>query len=347
MLRMVDANANRAREALRVLEDYCRFALNDNALSAELKAIRHGMAGALAALGPAAILARDTTNDVGTTNKTQRELVRESLADVVLAAGKRLSEALRVMEECAKSADPAAARTLEGLRYRGYVIEQQLVRTLQASARFGEARLYVLLTEALCHAAHGGWVGTLEQILSGAAAAGRAGQLVVQLREKSLESGELLARARQVAERCRAVGAISIINDRPDIAHLANADGVHLGQSDLPCADVRKLLGPAAIIGVSTERVEQARQAQRDGATYIGVGPMFATTTKEKPRIAGPAYAAEAVREVSLPAVAIGGITLENVGQVTGAGIRCVAVCQAVIAQADTAGATKAFLGKL
>ncbi len=325
---MIDANANRAREALRVMEDYARFALNDGELSGRLKTLRHALAAALARLNAdSAILCRDTPGDVGTAIKTDRELARESLAEVVVAAGKRLSEALRVLEELGKTKDPAAARQIETLRYEGYAIEQTLARAARQAGRFADVRLYVLLTEKLCRLP---WEQTLDAILAG-------GAHCVQLREKELTGAELLRRARIVADKCRTAGALSIINDRPDIALLAGADGVHLGQTDLPCAAVRQLVGHDLIVGVSTERLDQAHAAVRDGATYVGVGPMFPTSTKDKPRLAGPAYARQAVADLPVPCVAIGGISAANVGELLAVGVRCVAVCASVIAADDPA----------
>lgn len=350
--RMLDANANRAREALRVMEDYARFVVNDQSLAAELKSIRHALAAALAATGiDVAVLSRDTAQDVGVANKTDSELTRASLADVVTAAGKRLSEALRVLEECAKIVTPPAAAQIEALRYRGYIIEQTLARLTGGSdlkTRFARVSLYVLLTESLCK---NPWEQTLDSILNAVASMSAVGSsefspLAIQLREKSLPDAEFLRRARILTDKCRRAGVISIINDRPDIAILAGADGVHVGQTDLPCAEIRRLTGHRLIVGVSTENLDQARAALRDGATYIGVGPMFPTTTKEKPRIAGPAYAAEALREIPLPIVAIGGITTNNLPQLTSVGIRTVAVCSAIISQPDPASALRKFLQK-
>ncbi len=336
--RILDANANRAREALRVLEDYARFVLDDAKISAELKTLRHDLAAALGQLNiEDAILARDTVADVGTAISTSAEFVRETLADVVIAAGKRLSEALRVLEEVAKAVNAAPAAAIEQIRYRGYTLEQTLARIVRQADRFANVQLYVLLTEALCRKP---WEQTLDALLTG-------GAQCIQLREKELPDQEFLRRARMVAQRCRQAGVISIINDRPDIAQLAGADGVHLGQTDLPCAEARKLLGHGPIIGVSTENLIQARQAVHDGATYVGVGPMFPTNTKEKPRIAGPAYAADAVKSVSVPCVAIGGIMPENVGALTTVGVCCVAVCSAIIGAADPAVRCRDFLAKL
>ena len=337
LLRMIDANANRAREALRVMEDYARFALNDQPVAARLKALRHGLATALSRVAGDALLARDTPHDVGTANKTPTELARQSLGDVVVAAGKRLSEALRVVEEAAKTLDPQAAADVERLRYAGYTLEQTLTRVARQAGRFGAVRLYVLLTAALCKAP---WEQTLDAVLAG-------GADCVQLREKNLPDSELLTRARHVVARCRAHGALALINDRPDIAQLSGADGVHVGQADLPCAEVRKLLGHEPIVGVSTERLDQAQQAVRDGATYVGVGPMSPTTTKHKPQLAGPAYAREAVAALSICCVAIGGISAANLGALCAVGVRAVAVCSSILQADDPAAACRTLLALL
>ncbi len=335
VLRILDANANRAREALRVMEDYARFGLNDQALSKSLKILRHGLAESLQVLDAGdSILHRATECDVGRSNKTAAEAARANLGEIVVAAGKRLSEALRALEECAKTIDPAVAARIEAMRYEGYIHEQMLARAAGQAGRFACAGVYVLLTEGLCKMS---WEATLRAVL-------RGGACCVQLREKSLPDAELLRRAVIVVEGCRRHGAVSIINDRADIARLANADGVHLGQDDLDCAAVRRLVGRDMVIGVSTENLNQAQTAVRAGASYVGVGPMFATATKEKPRIAGPAYAAEAVKELPIPCVAIGGIHTGNIGEVRSAGVSCVAVCSAVIGAADPESATRALV---
>jgi thiamine-phosphate pyrophosphorylase len=348
-LRILDANANRAREALRVLEDVARFGLNDAPVTDTLKHLRHDLAEALAHLPmDDALLARDTPGDVGTAIKTSTEFRREDLEEVLAANAKRLSEALRSMEEAAKTLEPGPAAALERLRYRGYAVEQALRlrgRSLAARERFSRVRLYVLLTEAIC-APGMKWDAALERVL--AAAHERPGEVCVQLREKGLTDAELFWRAQWTARRCREMGALFLMNDRCDVALASGAQGVHLGQTDLPCAQVRHLLGPGAIIGVSTERLEQARQAVDDGATYIAAGPMFPTTTKEKPRIAGPAYAAEVVKAFpEVPVVAIGGITPANVDELLAVGVQRVAVTAAVLRAADPGMAVRMFLEKL
>jgi thiamine-phosphate pyrophosphorylase len=352
ILRMLDASANRAREALRVLEDGARFARDDRALTQQLKSLRHDLALALGRLPMAlALQSRDTAGDVGTTVKTETEFQRLGLREVIIANAKRLSEALRSLEECAKTLEPTAAAQLEQLRYRGYTLEQTLSAAITASTaeeRFRQVRLYVLLTDA--HCGPRGWELTLEEILDAGAGKGGGGEtapLCIQLREKALPDRELLRRATVLARKCAEAGALSILNDRPDIALLAGCSGVHVGQDDLPCAAARKVLGTQGVIGVSTERIEQARQAVAEGATYVAAGPMFHTTTKDKPRIVGPAYAQAAVRELPVPVVAIGGITLENIGALTSAGVRAVAVSAAILRAAEPGKAVRAFLDAL
>src|SRR5438552_1999607 len=149
LLRILDANANRAREALRVMEDYARFCLNNDDLSQQLKNLRHGLAAATNGQLADAILWRDVEGDVGADNKTQSEAARADLGDIVTAAGKRLSEALRVIEEILKTSDTDAATRAEKLRYSAYTLEQKLCLTLRPRL-FEHVRLYVLITESIC-----------------------------------------------------------------------------------------------------------------------------------------------------------------------------------------------------
>jgi thiamine-phosphate pyrophosphorylase len=331
VMRLIDANANRAREALRVLEDYARFVLDSAELTGNLKTLRHDLAAATRGLLPDAIHHRDTPADVGTGVKTAAEGNRADLADVVTAAGKRLGEALRAIEEYLKIVAPPAAAQVESLRYRFYDVEQHLARTLRPPAAFDRVRLYVLITESACK---GDWLKTAE-------AAIRGGADCLQLREKNLDGAELLRRARLLAELCRRHGVLSIINDRPDIALLSGADGVHVGQEDLPAIEVRKLIGSSKILGVSTHRIEQARQAMLDGADYIGVGPTYRSPTKPRDFIAGLDYARMVAAEIRIRAVAIAGITHENVAEVLATGVRAVAVTAAMVGCDDVEAAAR------
>jgi len=328
--RIIDVNANRAREALRVMEDVARFALSDSMLCASLKAQRHELAEAIRALpgGQGALLAhRDTRGDVGTLIETKAEYQRTGLGAIASAASKRLSEALRTIEEMAKALAPngaGAARAIEQIRYRCYDIERDLILAL-GTGRARQWTLCVLITESLC--AFQDWIDVARKSVQG-------GADCVQLRELTLSDRELLDRARRLVGEIKSLNdhASIIINNRPDIALLAGADGVHVGQSDLSVRDVRRTAGDDLIIGVSTSCNEEARQAQRDGADDCGVGPMFPSTTKPTVRRAGIEYLREYVSHTPAlpPHLAIGGITPDNVDEIAAAGAKGIAVSSCV-----------------
>jgi thiamine-phosphate pyrophosphorylase len=340
ILRIIDANANRAREAIRVMEEAARFVLDDADLTEALKVLRHDLAGALAAL-PQLEANRDTAHDVGTRISTERESTRNDVRAVAVAAGKRLSEALRAVEEYAKTLPPATRRIageVEALRYRGYELEKRLAGALGT----GHARqweLCVLISEALCH--RGDWLAVASAVVAGGASC-------IQLREKDLADAELLERTRRIVDMAHAAGVSVVVNDRPDVALLAGADGVHIGQDDLPCSEARKLTGTQLLIGVSTSNLEEARLAVEQGADYCGIGPMYPTTTKRKDLIVGPEYAAAFVaRYPEVAHLAIGGVNAENLGPLLKAGVKGVAVSSAVCAADDPAGAVRKIMEKL
>jgi thiamine-phosphate pyrophosphorylase len=341
-LRIIDANLNRAREGLRVMEDVARFHLNDSALCERIKVARHALQQCVEAAGWTEFelqSARDTPGDVGTTIKVDTELARSSIRDVAIAAGKRVGEALRSIEEAAKIQGRAGGSAgIEGLRYRVYDIEKAIVLAFGSAARAcPQWRLCVLITEAMCKRAW--WEVATEAIAAGADC--------IQLREKTLTDRELLARARRLVEIASS-GSVAgasgsrasvIINDRPDIAVLSGADGVHLGQDDLSVADARRIDGERLLIGVSTHSLDEARAAVDAGADVCGVGAMFLTATKSR-ETSGEKYlraylADERLRRV--PHLAIGGITPENVGELAAAGCRGVAV-SSVVCGADSPG---------
>ena len=324
--RVLDANLNRGREALRILEDHCRFVMNDRFLTEQVKELRHRLAAASSQI-PAGLLlaARDTPGDVGTGVSAGGEYDRGSPAHVAAVNLKRLQEALRSVEEYGKLFGAGFARDVEALRYRSYTLERAVVRGGEARRKLEDARLYVLLTGSQC-------VASLDWTITRAAAGGAA---VFQLREKELSDAEVIARARDVRRWTRAANVLFVVNDRPDIARLVGADGVHLGQDDLSVADARRVVGPDALIGVSTHSVEQVRQAVLDGADYLGVGPTFPSRTKVFDAFPGLAFVRDTAAETSLPAFALGGIGPENVGGVVAAGLRRVAVGAAVCGSDD------------
>jgi thiamine-phosphate pyrophosphorylase len=182
--------------------------------------------------------------------------------------------------------------------------------------RLRDARLYFV-------ADRDGMARALDAALAG-------GADLFQLRDKDASDDELLAAAETARERCRAAGALFVLNDRPDLAVACGADGVHVGQDDTPVARAREMVGPDLIVGLSTHSMQQAQAGCRSGADYIAVGPVHATPTKE----GRPAIGVEPIRyaaaHVSVPWFAIGGIDTKTVGDVVRAGARRIVVVRAL-----------------
>ena len=337
-LRVIDAAANRAGEGLRVIEDYLRFVLDDRHLTAACKSLRHDLTEALDVF-PAATrhAARDTLADVGTDVSLASEQARGDTAAVALASFKRVEQSLRSLEEYSKTFAAEAAARLEQLRYRAYTLERAVGLTRDSQSRLAHARLYVLIDGRASVEAFAELVRSLVLVGVGA----------IQLRDKRLADRALLARARLLAELTRDTRTLFILNDRPDLAVLAGADGVHVGQEELTVKDARRILGPGGLVGVSTHSLEQARAAVFDGASYLGVGPTFPSDTKQFAKLAGTELLREVQSEIRLPAFAIGGITLENLPSVLATGFTRVAVSGAIERAPDPAAAALQFLAAL
>jgi thiamine-phosphate pyrophosphorylase len=318
-LRILDACRNRSGEALRTLEDLARFALNDGELSAGLKDLRHRLAAAFAILPSGSLAAnRDVAGDVGRAIEGRDEYRREGLPGVAAAAGHRLAEALRSMEEVAKTVESRGelARALERLRYASYPLAAAIEARVPGPRR-EQWTVCVLLTRSLCRRP---WDDVLAAAIDGGADA-------IQVREKDLDGGELVELVGKAIERARPAGVRVIVNDRVDVALAAGADGVHVGQSDLAPAAVRSIAGRRLAIGVSTHDDGEARRAAAEAADYCGVGAMFASRLKPGLGPSGPGYLARFLAaHPGVPHLAIGGIDPANVGTLADLGCRGVAV---------------------
>ena len=327
LLRILDANGNRASEGLRVVEDFARFALNDQHLAALSKQLRHELTSALNVISASSRLAvRDTLGDVGVEISEATELHREGAWHVATASASRVQQALRCLEEYSKPLSVELAMRFEAMRYRMYALQRSLGITVSSTNRLHDMRLYVLLDGALTE-------NDLRKKVTGLL---DVGVELFQLRDKTMDDRQLLQRARLVRETIDShdcdgnLSPLMIINDRPDLAVLAAADGVHVGQEELAVADVRAMIGPERLIGVSTHSMEQARQAVLDGADYLGCGPTFPTVTKEFHHYPGVEFLSQISHEISLPCFAIGGINRQRLPEVLGSGIRRVAVSSAL-----------------
>jgi thiamine-phosphate pyrophosphorylase len=336
--RILDANANRAVEGLRVVEDFARFALEDRAIAEEAKAIRHAICTLLAPRDDQLLVGRDVAHDVGTEIAAAGEYQRDTIACVAKASGRRVEQALRCLEEYSKLECAEWGRQFEALRYRAYILNQKVARRLHRAPRLVDCRLCVLVDGA-------GSPDGFELLVGELVAAGVD---LLQLRDKSLTDRELLERARQARRLTRHTSTLLIVNDRPDLARLADADGVQLGQSDLGVADARAILPEGAIVGVSTHVLSELEQALRDGADYVGCGPVFPSQTKSFEHFAGLEYLrAVQAANPGIPAFAIGGISLENLTQVLQTGFCRIAVGQAVIGSGQPGAAARMLRQRL
>jgi thiamine-phosphate pyrophosphorylase len=351
VLRILDASGNRAREGLRVLDDYVRFILDDDRLTAKFKTLRHDLTEALGVLPMSERLeARDTRGDVGTSLSAPLEYRRNDPESVISANFHRLQEALRSLEEFGKLMSPEMSVRIERIRYETYSLHKDLAPQLIGStsvtkcdmserkrdrlARLEASRLYLLLDGRKDEAT---FSDTAQRVID-------AGVDIVQLRDKRLSDRELLGRARILKEMIAKSSGdpLFIMNDRPDLALLCDADGVHVGQDELGVSDVRELLGPDFLIGVSTHTIGEATHAEGAcAADYIGAGPTFPSSTKSFGKFAGLAFLREVASTIEIPAFAIGGIEESNLAEVLETGVKRIAVGGAVLNAEDPAGAVR------
>jgi thiamine-phosphate pyrophosphorylase len=338
--RIIDANFNRSREAIRVIEEFCRFALNSGPLTERAKQIRHELSSAIGRLNAGRLISsRDTLGDVGVGKTVDEQLVRGELRDCFTAGCKRLTEALRVLAEMTQTQDRSVAETIEKLRYAAYTLEKDIALFSDAFEKFGRIRLYIIIT------------GNLPaDIISLTCKCAAGGADCIQLRAKAAEDDKLFAIAVEFVRICKEAGVLSIINDRVDVAVAAGADGVHLGQNDLPIEQTRKLQLAPLIIGKSTHSPRQLRAACEERPTYAALGPVFATETKPTAEAVGLDYVRQAtgiLADTGISNVAIGGIKLDNVEDVLRAGAKAIAVCAAVTKASDPTAACGALKEKI
>ena len=334
--RLLDANLDRAREGLRVLEDWARFGLDRPDLVARSKDLRQRL-GLLHR--DSYKQARHTASDSAAGLSHPAQATRAAPEKIVAANAARVQEALRVLEEFGRGLDPPLAEEAARCRYRLYDLEVDLLR----APRDGDARRALLGRCSLYLIVGAG----SQDVVAGALEAGVG---IVQYRAKAadpLDDRQRLLEAQELRRLCHSHGALFLVNDRVDLALAVEADGVHLGQGDLPLPMARRLLGPDRLIGSSTHAPEQLHRAVAEGCDYVGVGPVNATPTKPGREPVGLAYVAAAALECPVPFFAIGGIDLANLGAVVAAGARRVAVVRAIAAAPDPRAASAGLLEAL
>ncbi len=328
--RILDANLDRAREGLRIIEEWCRFGLNDSETATLCKSLRQE----LATWHTYQLrTARDTPNDPTTDITHPNEAERANIESLLQANLCRVEEALRVLEEYGKLYDAEFSSTMKQMRYQVYTLESELL---------GQSR-WQLLEEAKLYLV----TSPVENFLTVVESALQGGLTLVQYRHKDDEDMTKLREAYKLKQLCNNYDALFIINDRIDLAVAVDADGVHLGQTDFPVALARQMLGQSKIIGKSTTNPQEMAQAISDGADYIGVGPVYATPTKADKKPAGLEYVKYAKNHATIPWFAIGGIDNENLPEVIEAGAERVAVVRAIMEAENPDIATRKLLNLL
>lgn len=324
-LRIIDANLNRTGEGLRLLEEISRLILNDAGLTQQLKTLRHDILRGDMAFHEQLLQARNAVEDVGAGMGVPGEEKTRSLPTAVVANAKRVQESLRTLEELAKLPDTPPelnSEQFQRARFALYTIEQELVAKLLRKEKLERLRgLYVVIdTEALKGRKH---IVVARQAIHG-------GATTIQLRDKISSRKELLLIAQKIRALCTEHKVLFIMNDYLDIALETDADGLHVGQEDLPIKVARKWLPADKILGGSAETVDLALSAQSDGADYIGVGAIYPTMSKVKTGVVGLERLRQIKQAVSLPLVGIGGINKDNAAVVIAAGAVSVAVISAI-----------------
>ena len=324
-LRIVDANINRASEGLRILEEIYRFLYNDYKISARLKDIRHKVR--LSVQDYPLIKFRESNSDVGKESFSDSETEREAVEKVFLANIKRVEESLRVLEEFFKLENKEKSYLFKTLRFDIYGIEQEIYSLksfFNSILDSEEILLYGIMDGRFTDISYEKLCCNLID----------AGIKIIQLRDKVLSDKSLLQTAKQISEICKEKEVLFIVNDRVDIAYLADADGVHLGQDDIPIDNAKQILGFNKIFGLSTHNLNQVEYASEQDMDYIGFGPVYPTKSKENPDPVTGFKNLELVNEkYNIPVVAIGGINHSNIKNVVKCKPKMICVMSGIISR--------------
>ncbi len=320
-LQIIDVNINRAAEGLRVVEEIARFRLRRADVCGRLKGLRHSVRALADRDMP---LHRDVQADYAISVKATGESdSRADVGDVFAASCKRVQEALRCLEEYLKIAGRyEQAKLVEGYRFAAYDIERRMCLYMRK-------KLYTPAdTDLYCITAAEYAKGRSTAYVVGCML--EADVKLIQYREKNKHMREKYAECMEVRKLTEQAGATFIVNDSVDLAILCGADGVHVGQDDLPVDAVRRL-APDMLVGLSTHSVADAQGAVAANPDYIGVGPIFATQTKADYTPVGYTYLHHVRDNVQLPYVAIGGIKERNIAEVFANGAYCCAIVSEIV----------------
>jgi thiamine-phosphate pyrophosphorylase len=340
ILRIIDANCNRIGEGLRFIEDVARFTLDDASLSQQLRTMRHSIIKSINELGIRLISERNADTDVGANRRLINQ--QQDLPSLITANAKRAEEGLRVIEELSKLPEinqTLASNEFQKARFNLYTFEQKLLsRILRRQKITRLTGIYVILDTKIL--AGKDEIKAATQAISG-------GAKILQLRDKHHKKRRLITMAQELKDLCHKSDILFIINDHLDVALAVDADGLHIGQEDVPLTVARREMPIDKIIGCSATNLKQALKLETEGADYIAVGAVYPTSTKTNASIVGIEFLKQIKQKVTLPIVAIGGIDKDNIREVISAGADAVAVVSAVLQQDDIEKATRQMVSKI
>jgi len=342
MLRILDANLNRISEGLRLLEDISRFTLNDSDLSEQLKSLRHELLPKERSFQEKLLNARQAEEDVGASLEVDSEGERPDVVSLVRANSSRVQQSLRVLEEITKIPGQDIGldwEKLKSARFMLYDLEQRIFFKLSRHDKTKRITGLYLILDAQALAGQNE-VETARQAIQGGAS-------IIQLRDKIRLKGELVPLAQELQKLCTESNVLFIVNDHLDVALASDADGLHLGQGDLPLPIARRLLPADRIVGSSTATLDEALKAQGQGADYVAVGSIYPTPSKPDTRLAGLDTLRQVREKVSVPVVAIGRINEDNVAEVINAGADAVALISAVLGASDVREASRRLTARI
>jgi thiamine-phosphate pyrophosphorylase len=325
--RIIDVEINRVSEGLRVIEDISRFSLENNDLSSRLRNLRHKTRKEIITLNEKLIRNRNSENDIGISISQKNKIDSKSdIKGLVTANFKRIQEGLRSLEESIKVANYyKISKIYEQLRFDAYTLEKDFNMELFKTARGSPLNtdLYGITGSKFSRGRSNKEVVT---------AMINAGIKIIQYREKEKSLKVKYTECLQIRKLTKEADVTFIINDDITLAQIVDADGIHLGQEDLPLLEVRSIVGEKMILGLSTHSPEQALEAVKVGADYIGVGPIFKTYTKKN--VCAPVgfeYLEWVIENIQIPFVAIGGIKIHNIQEIIQRKAKCIAMVTEIV----------------
>lgn len=347
LYQIIDVNLNRCGEGLRVIEEIARFVFSDSELQRKTKHLRQQLSRFFVGDKSSGLdrlrligCGRDSESDIGRSYSTSAEMKRESFESVLRSNFSRVEESARVLEEFSKTISPKLGEKIKEFRFKLYTLEKDFVGKHFAAGKREYLRnigIYPIVDRQ--QIGKRSVLSVARQIIDG-------GAKILQYRDKVSDDGTIFDTCKVLMSLCRKKGVRFIVNDAVDIAVAIDADGVHLGQTDIPVPEARKLLGPDKIIGKSSHNIPEAGRTAKEDIDYLAVGPIFPTTTKPNYRVAGLKLLEWAKANISLPIIAIGGINLKNIGPVVKLKPDGIAVVSAILSAPDLRDQTIRFARK-